>query len=195
MATSTSMTVSGAGDEARRRGNDEGDERSLPSQQPQPPPPPTGKPAAAGRGGFFTIHKPSQGRTTRLATGGAAALLIGLTVHFLLTQVPAWFFPGDGSGSANTTRTVWNVIVIALAVVGSALAWRLLNKPDNAEFLIATDSEMKKVNWTSRKQLWGSTKVVIFFMLAIAGLLFVVDLVFHWLFFLIDVLKFKPLGS
>jgi preprotein translocase subunit SecE len=192
MATSTSITVTGGpGDGARRQDEDEED-RSSGQQQPTPP---SGKPAAGARGGgFFTIHKPSQGRTTRLATGAAAALLIGLTVHFLLTQVPAWFFPGDGSGTANTTRTVWNVIVIVLAVLMSAFAWRLINKPSNAEFLIATDSEMKKVNWTSRKQLWGSTKVVIFFMLAIALMLFVVDLVFHWLFYLMDVLKFKPFG-
>ena len=43
-----------------------------------------------------------------------------------------------------------------------------MNKPTNVDFLIATDSEMKKVNWTSRKELIGSTKVVIVFMFLIA---------------------------
>ena len=43
-----------------------------------------------------------------------------------------------------------------------------MNKPTNVDFLIATDSEMKKVNWTSRKELIGSTKVVIIFMFLIA---------------------------
>ena len=52
----------------------------------------------------------------------------------------------------------------------SLLVWRLMNKPSNVDFLIATDSEMKKVNWTSRKELIGSTKVVIFFMFVIAVL-------------------------
>ena len=45
-----------------------------------------------------------------------------------------------------------------------------MNKPANVDFLIATDSEMKKVNWTSRKELIGSTKVVILFMFLIAVL-------------------------
>ena len=49
-----------------------------------------------------------------------------------------------------------------------------MNKPSNVDFLIATDSEMKKVNWTSRKELIGSTKVVIIFMFLIALFLFVV---------------------
>lgn len=177
MATSTSMTVSGGADE-----------------KPSPQQPPSGKQATGEpRAGFFTIHKPTQGRTTRITTGIGAALLVGLTVHFLLTQVPAWFFPPTDQG-ASTGSKIWTGVVIVLGVLMAAIGWRLINRPDHAEFLIATDSEMKKVNWTSRKELWGSTKVVIFFMLAIAGILFLVDLVFHWLFFLIDVLKFKPFG-
>lgn len=149
--------------------------------------------SGSARGGFFTIHKPTQGRPTRIATGAAAALLLALTVHFLLTQVTAWFFPASAQGPTTGSR-IWFWIVVVLGVALAAFLWRLINKPENAEFLIATDSEMKKVSWTSRKQLWGSTKVVILFMLAIAAMLFVVDMVFHWLFYFLDVLKFKPFG-
>ena len=46
-----------------------------------------------------------------------------------------------------------------------------MNKPSNVDFLVATDREMKKVNWTSRKDLIGSTKVVIVFMFLIALIL------------------------
>ena len=56
-----------------------------------------------------------------------------------------------------------------------------MNKPANVDFLIATDSEMKKVNWTSRKELIGSTQVVIMFMFLIALFLFAVDEVWGWL--------------
>jgi preprotein translocase subunit SecE len=146
----------------------------------------------AARTGFFTIYKPSQGRTTRLATGAGAALLIAFTMHFLLTQVPAWFMADPNT--AAKYGSIWMGIVVGLGAVMGFFAWRMINKPDNAEFLIATDAEMKKVNWTSRKELWGSTKVVITFMLMIAAILFVVDLVFHYLFWTIDVLKFKPFG-
>jgi preprotein translocase SecE subunit len=58
-----------------------------------------------------------------------------------------------------------------------------MNKPSNADFLIATDSEMKKVNWTSRKELIGSTKVVIFFMVIIASVLFVIDVLMGYVFY------------
>ena len=74
----------------------------------------------------------------------------------------------------------------------SLLVYFLMNKPTSADFLIATDSEMKKVNWTSRNELIGSTKVVIFFMFTIAILLFVVDVVFGYVFYMFGVLKQKP---
>lgn len=169
----TSLTAPGAGEPRDQK-------PSSPTPSPSP------------RAGFFTIHKPTQGRTTRVATGAGAALLVGLTVHFLLTQVPAWFFTDVATRSK--VGPYWTGGVIVLGAVLAALAWRLINKPHNAEFLIATDSEMKKVSWTSRKQLWGSTKVVITFMLMIALILFLVDLVFHYLFWMMDVLKFKPFG-
>jgi preprotein translocase SecE subunit len=70
----------------------------------------------------------------------------------------------------------------------------LMNKPANVDFLVATDSEMKKVNWTSRKELMGSTKIVVIFMLLIAFFLFSVDWIFHLLFYLINVLKVPPPG-
>ena len=76
----------------------------------------------------------------------------------------------------------------------SLLAFWLMNKPENVEFLIATDSEMKKVNWTSRRDLIASTKIVIIFMFSVAIFLFVVDILFHYLFHFIGVLKAGPFG-
>jgi preprotein translocase subunit SecE len=60
------------------------------------------------------------------------------------------------------------------------------------DFLIATDSEMKKVNWTTRAELMGSTKVVIFFVLLISAFLFMLDVIFGYFFQLIKVLEFGP---
>src|SRR5688572_27392830 len=82
-----------------------------------------------------------------------------------------------------------------VSLLGLFLAWRLTNKGDNVDFLIATDSEMKKVNWTSRRELMGSTKVVILFMFMIALILFVIDLVFWVLFWLMGVLEFPPFST
>jgi len=117
---------------------------------------------------------------------------VGLTMWFLFHDFAAAFPVFKDAQGVN--KPWWNVTVLVLGVAVAALAWRLINKPNNAEFLIATDSEMKKVTWTSRKQLWGSTKVVILFMLFIAASLFIIDLVFHYLFYFINVLKVRPLG-
>ena len=72
------------------------------------------------------------------------------------------------------------------------IAWKLMNKPTNVDFLIATDSEMKKVNWTTRAELIGSTKVVIFFMMIIAAVLFLIDVLFGYVFYWFGVLWNKP---
>lgn len=59
----------------------------------------------------------------------------------------------------------------------------------SAEFLIATDAEMKKVNWTTYKHIRGSTIVVIVAAFLIAGILFIIDMGFSWFFRFIDVLE------
>jgi preprotein translocase SecE subunit len=99
--------------------------------------------------------------------------------------VPAFF------SSPDPTRPQRIALIVAglFAVLYAALAWRLMNKPGNVDFLIATDSEMKKVNWTSKRELIGSTKVVIIFMFTIAIILFVLDLLFNTVFYWIRVLR------
>jgi len=56
------------------------------------------------------------------------------------------------------------------------------------EFLIATDNEMKKVNWSTRKDIIGSTWVVIAAAFLMAAGLFAVDIGFSWFFKTIGVL-------
>lgn len=48
-----------------------------------------------------------------------------------------------------------------------------------SEFLIATEGEMKKVNWSSRREVFGSTWVVIGISVIIAAILFVTDIFFR----------------
>lgn len=57
------------------------------------------------------------------------------------------------------------------------------------DFLIATDGEMKKVNWSSYKEVRGSTIVVIVATFLIAGILYIVDMGFSWFFRVIGVLQ------
>src|SRR5207248_6166058 len=55
------------------------------------------------------------------------------------------------------------------------LAYRVVNFPAFADFLIATEAEMNKVSWTTRKRLVQDTVVVLVTMVLMAVFLFVVD--------------------
>ncbi|MCC6239021.1 MAG: preprotein translocase subunit SecE [Phycisphaerales bacterium] len=137
--------------------------------------------SAAGRSGFFTIYKHGQGYWTRLMTYLGFLLLGGLTGQFIYSQTHAWIGSGKAVGIASAFVVIWAIV-----------EYLIINKPASADFLIATDSEMKKVNWTTRKELIGSTKVVIFFMFLLTAVLFFYDMVFHTIFWLISVLKSPP---
>jgi preprotein translocase SecE subunit len=108
-------------------------------------------------------------------------MLVCLTAQFFYTHVLATM-PQDMKG-------IRLGISLGIVVVGSILAWWIMNKPGSVDFLIATDSEMKKVNWTTRAALIGSTKVVILFMFGIAIILFTLDLIFNTVFYAIRVLN------
>jgi len=148
------------------------------------------------RTGFFTIYKSGQGYWTRMGTVGGALLIALLTETFLYQQLPVLFAPVYGSdehGHALVMRTTYAICAAFLAGF-ALLVFYLINRPNNADFLIATDSEMKKVNWTSREELIGSTKVVIGFMFLIAFMLFGLDVLFGYFFKLLTVLKAGPFG-
>lgn len=142
-------------------------------------------------GGFFTVYKSGQGYWTRLITFLGFLLLGALTAHFVYSII----YGAGWTGRDATGRNIAAGIGVAVFLVWVLVEYWILNKPSNAEFLIATDSEMKKVNWTSRKELIGSTKVVIFFMFMFAATLFIIDIVFGFVFHWMSVLKTNPFGG
>ena len=149
-------------------------------------------PKAGEKGsGYFTLYKRGQGYWTRMGTVAGAIMVGGFTAYNVYAHVPT-FLPNSVTHAV--ALKIAAVLVAMFAIGYSWLAWHLLNKPANVDFLIATDSEMKKVNWTSRAELIGSTKIVIIFMFLIALFLFAVDQNFGWLMFWIHVLKVSPMG-
>ena len=80
-------------------------------------------------------------------------------------------------------------IATALVVVAAAVAFWIVNRPHSADFMIATEGEMKKVSWSSRKEVIGSTKVVIITTLIVTMILFATDLLFVQLFRWVRVLE------
>jgi len=166
-----------------------------PGRADEPSSPPASIPAARGRrapenrpsaarsagGHFYTIYKSGQGYWTRMCTAGGILMVSAFTSQFTFGQILVpWPLP----------RGISFGVSLGIFLVMLLLGLWYMNRPASADFLIATDSEMKKVNWTSRQELIGATKVVILFVVVIALALFVIDFVFSSLFFRMGVLKF-----
>ncbi len=79
-----------------------------------------------------------------------------------------------------------SVILLAGAIV-TYLVCGVRRRP--VDFLIATDGEMKKVNWSTRKQIIDSTIVVVTACFLISAFLFIIDIAFRWFFQLIGVIQ------
>jgi len=76
-----------------------------------------------------------------------------------------------------------------LLIAGSLwMAWRIVNVPAFADFLIATEAEMNKVSWTTQKKLLQDTVVVLMTLVLMAVFLFGMD--YAWK----VVLSWKPIG-
>ena len=91
-----------------------------------------------------------------------------------------------GSDYLLYTQAGSSVLLIAAA---SAILYYVLNRPRIVDFMIATEAEMRKVNWPTKREISGSTVVVILGTMLLASMLFVVDIAFAWLFQLVGVLE------
>ncbi len=86
-------------------------------------------------------------------------------------------------------RLLIGLVVGAVLILGAGIAYYLTGvRPGMVDFLISTDMEMKKVNWSSRKEILGSTWVVIGACVLIAGFLHGIDQGISWFFRAIGVL-------
>lgn len=81
-------------------------------------------------------------------------------------------------------------VAIGIIVLGAVvLLYFCYASRKTVDFLIATEGEMKKVNWSSRREVLGSTWVVIAISLIIAAILLVADISFASFFRAINLLE------
>src|SRR5438876_5472225 len=105
------------------------------------------------------IYKPGQGYYTRLFSVIGLSMLVLMGAGWLWkllanVHLNFWIFKEPVYVQASAA--------VALMALAGWLAYSLIGrKPKVVEFMIATESEMKKVNWSSRKEIIGSTWVVI----------------------------------
>jgi preprotein translocase subunit SecE len=134
----------------------------------------------------FAVYKRTQGKVTRQVTFAALALVIATGVWRLAQVLPAWFsdFGVGGSTVASPGLSpdlgVLRFLVPGLLLAaGWWLAFRAVNYPPFADFLIKVEAEMAKVSWPSGDEVARSSAVVIFMIFALAAILAAYDL-FWW---------------
>jgi preprotein translocase subunit SecE len=110
------------------------------------------------------IYKRSQGRITRQVTFAVLASVVALGLLRLSTVLmahgPYWQFALPG----------------VLLLAGLWAAYRVVNVPSFADFLIAVEVEMNKVSWPSRSELTRASMVVLVVIFALAAILAAYDL-------------------
>ena len=112
------------------------------------------------------IYRKTQGRWTRLGTIAGVGILIVVGAWYIWSELPAGL-------------RLFRAIIPLVVVLGLLyILLRVVNSKRPADFMIATEGEMKKVSWSSKKEIIGSTKVVIATLLIMGLVFFLVDLFF-----------------
>jgi preprotein translocase subunit SecE len=118
------------------------------------------------------IYKPGQGKYTRLGTGFSVAAMVAFGCWRLYRILEA----------SDLSLWITTMVPAGIFVLLAGVTYWLLNKPSVADFLIPAEGELKKVNWSSRKEIAVSTLVVIIVVVIMAALLGTTDLVFTLIF-------------
>ncbi|QDT95097.1 preprotein translocase subunit SecE [Gimesia aquarii] len=124
------------------------------------------------------LYKRNQGRLVRQLTAIGLVAIAIFGAYSLYNALPLAMSPGMQKG-----------IAVAVVVISTWLAYRVVNFPRFADFLISVEAEIGKVTWATWDQLWRSTAVVIVLMVLLALLLLAFDIIWQWFFRLIRFLQ------
>jgi preprotein translocase subunit SecE len=142
------------------------------------------RPPGGGGPGPLAQYKPEQGKWTRGLSLLSAGIMTAWGGKYIYDRVQVYNDPGP------VGMLLSKGIPLAFVVVfGLMCYWLVYVRRTTSDFMIATEGEMKKVNWSTRREIIGSTKVVILFTALLAVLLFLFDLLFQTVFRLLGVLK------
>lgn len=143
----------------------------------------SGKSAPASNVGLFGsmlqsgLYKAQQGRVVRQVTFVSIAI-VALLIAWDVSQIT--FLEDMG-------KNVGGIVGGVLSALGLWFAYRIVNYPPFADFLIAVEAEMKKVSWPAWPELWKASLVVIFVIFSMALSLWLFDLLWTYLFQLIGI--------
>ncbi|MFA5251155.1 MAG: preprotein translocase subunit SecE [Phycisphaerae bacterium] len=121
---------------------------------------------------IFGIYKPGQAKYTRLGSAFGVGLVAAIGCLLLYQKLEG----------ADMGLWVSTMVPVGIAAGFAVLIFWLSNNPSIADFLVAAESEMKKVSWSSRKEIAVSTFIVIVLVIIMAALLGAADLGFKLFF-------------
>jgi preprotein translocase SecE subunit len=143
--------------------------------------------------GWFSAaaYKRTQGLRVRRGTMLGILIVVGCGVYLLS--------PAGHNTFGNLASPHWSIripftddkflillpdlqftVPILLTALSLWIAYRIVNFPPFADFLIATEAEMNKVSWETRKRLIQDSVVVLVTVVLLTLFLFVMDLVWMW---------------
>ena len=131
------------------------------------------------------IRKFGQGYWTRMMS------VVGFGLVAVLGAIWIWRMLDTVSVGFPSIYLASGVSVLFLAIVGAALWWFVGWNARSVDFLVATEGEMKKVNWSTKHELVGSTVVVIAVVIIISLFCWLFDFIFSTLFVWMKVLDMR----
>ena len=137
--------------------------------------------------GWLTLgpYKKNQGQRVRRGTMLGVLAIAGCGIYTLIQHRTLEFgghhwvlaLPFSGGHGFMLLRDVRFTIPIVLTLASLWFAYRLVNFPAFADFLIATEAELNKVSWASRKRLMQDTIVVLTTVVLLTIFIFLADMV------------------
>jgi preprotein translocase SecE subunit len=121
---------------------------------------------------MFGVYKRGQGKYTRLCSAFGFGIVVAMGCLLLYRKL-------EGADLG-----LWVATMVPVGVFSGfafVIFW-LSNKPAVADFLIAAEGEVKKVSWSSRKEIAVSTFIVIVLVIIMAILLGAADIGFKLFF-------------
>ena len=131
------------------------------------------------------IRKFGQGYWTRVMS------VVGFGLVAVLGAIWIWRMLDTVSVGFPSIYLASGVSMLFLALVGAALWWFVGWNARSVDFLVATEGEMKKVNWSTKHELVGSTVVVIAVVIIISLFCWFFDFIFSTLFVWMKVLDMR----
>lgn len=136
------------------------------------------------------LYKRNQGRLVRRLT----AIAIAAIVLFGCWSLSAWLetSPLTANLSQGVQRAIPTVVPALLSLAGIWLAFRAVNYPPFANFLVSVEAEMDKVSWAGVDYLKRATAVVLVTMVFLGAVLWIYDLLWYEFFTTIGILDSGP---